>query len=292
MGMVGLGVMGSAILERLVATGRRVRAFDVDPEAVARAVDLGATAAGSPAEAAADGVVILSLPSAAIVEAAAFGADGAATGPDATLVVDMSSIDPGATRRLADRASAAGHAWVDAPLSGGAPGALAGRLTLMMGGEESAVESARAVLADVAARMTHCGPSGAGQTVKLLNQVIVGTAMNSLAEVAALVRAHELDPEIVRDALSGGRADSPLLQEFFVKFAVADPTVTGRIANMIKDLDGALEAARGVGVPLPLTAASAEVHRWLRSRGLDAADSAALVAYYDTDVSDAGYWLS
>jgi len=292
LGMVGLGVMGSAILERLVATGRRVRAFDVDPEAVARAVDLGATAAGSPAEAAADGVVILSLPSAAIVEAAAFGADGAATGPDATLVVDMSSIDPGATRRLADRASAAGHAWVDAPLSGGAPGALAGRLTLMMGGEESAVESARAVLADVAARMTHCGPSGAGQTVKLLNQVIVGTAMNSLAEVAALVRAHELDPEIVRDALSGGRADSPLLQEFFVKFAVADPTVTGRIANMIKDLDGALEAARGVGVPLPLTAASAEVHRWLRSRGLDAADSAALVAYYDTDVSDAGYWLS
>lgn len=292
LGMVGLGVMGSAILERLVATGRRVRAFDVDPEAVARAVDLGATAAGSPAEAAADGVVILSLPSAAIVEAAAFGADGAATGPDATLVVDMSSIDPGATRRLADRASAAGHAWVDAPLSGGAPGALAGRLTLMMGGEESAVESARAVLADVAARMTHCGPSGAGQTVKLLNQVIVGTAMNSLAEVAALVRAHELDPEIVRDALSGGRADSPLLQEFFVKFAVADPTVTGRIANMIKDLDGALEVARGVGVPLPLTAASAEVHRWLRSRGLDAADSAALVAYYDTDVSDAGYWLS
>ncbi len=290
-GVVGLGVMGTAIVTRLVETGHEVRAFDVNPDAVARAVGLGALAASTPLEAAAAGVVILSLPNAPIVEAAAFGADGAATGTP-TLVIDLSSIDPGATAGFARRAEASGHAWVDAPLSGGAPAALAGRLTLMLGGSDADVARARAVLGALASRMTHCGPSGAGQTVKLLNQVVVGTAMTAMAEVAALVRANGLDPEVVREALSGGRADSPLLQEFFVKFATADPAVTGRIGNMIKDLDGATQAGRGVGVPLPLTTAAAEVHRWLRSRGLDAADSAALLAYYDPSVAEVGHWLS
>ena len=291
-GVVGLGVMGSAIVTRLARMGNEVRAYDVNPDAIARAVGFGATAASNPLEAAGAGVVILSLPNAAIVEAAAFGPGGAATGGSPTLVIDMSSIDPGATMGFAERAAASGHAWVDAPLSGGAPGALAGRLTLMLGGTDADVTRARAVLAAVASRMTHCGPSGAGQTVKLLNQVIVGTAMTALAEVAALVRANKLDPEVVRDALGGGRADSPLLQEFFVKFASADPAVTGRIGNMIKDLDGATQAGRSLGVPLPLTSAAAEVHRWLRSRGLDAADSAALLAYYEPDVADPGHWLS
>ena len=291
-GVVGLGVMGSAIVTRLVGTGHEVRAFDVNQDAVARAVGLGARAASNPLEAADAGVVILSLPNAAIVGAATFGPDGAATGGSPTLVIDMSSIDPEATVGFAERAEASGHAGVDAPLSGGAPAALAGRLTLMLGGTDTDVTRARAVLAAVASRMTHCGPSGAGQTVKLLNQVIVGTAMTAMAEVAALVRANRLDPEVVRDALSGGRADSPLLQEFFVKFASADPDVTGRIGNMVKDLDGATQAGRSAGIPLPLTTAAAEVHRWLCSRGLDAADSAALLAYYDPKVADPGHWLS
>ena len=95
---------------------------------------------------------------------------------------------------------------------------------------------------------------------------------------------------MVRQALSGGRADSPLLQEFFVKFASADPTVTGRISNMIKDLDGATGAGRTLGVPLPLTSAAAEVHRWLASRGLANADSAALLAYDDAAVADPAHW--
>lgn len=94
----------------------------------------------------------------------------------------------------------------------------------MLGGTDADVAAASEVLSAVASRITHCGPSGAGQTVKLLNQIIVGTAMTGLAEVSALVRANGLDPEVVRQALSGGRADSPLLQEFFVKFASADPT--------------------------------------------------------------------
>ena len=118
-GLVGLGVMGTAILTRLLETGRQVAAYDVNPDAVARAVEAGATAAATPMDAAAGGVVILSLPNAAIVESAAFGGGGAATGPVDTLVIDMSSIDPNATARLAARAAESGHAWVDAPLSGG-----------------------------------------------------------------------------------------------------------------------------------------------------------------------------
>ena len=291
-GLVGLGVMGTAILTRLLETGHEVRVYDVSAASVKKAVQAGAVAASSPADAASTGRVILSLPSAPIVESVAFGPNGAATNEASTLIIDMSSIDPGATTALAARATKAGHAWVDSPLSGGAPGALAGRLTLMLGGSDADVARAAEVLWHLAKTLTHCGPSGAGQTVKLLNQIIVGVHMNALAEVAGLVRANNLDPETVRSALSGGRADSPLFQEFFVKFASADPTVTGRIANMIKDLDGACQAGRGVNVPLPVTTASAEVHRWLRSRGMDAADSAALVAYYDAEVGDPSYWLS
>ena len=112
-GLVGLGVMGTAILTRLLETGHEVAAFDVNADAVARAVAAGARAAATPAEAAAGGVVILSLPNAAIVELAAFGAEGAATGDAPVLVIDMSSIDPGATRRLARRAADAGTpGWI------------------------------------------------------------------------------------------------------------------------------------------------------------------------------------
>lgn len=290
-GIVGLGVMGTAITTRLLEQGNEVLVFDVSQAAVDRAVGLGATAVATPREAAAAGTVILSLPNALIVEAAAFGTEGVLTGEGPVLVIDMSSIDPTATGRLAERAASDGSAWVDAPLSGGAPGALAGRLTLMVGGADADVARAKEVLSQLATTITHCGPSGAGQTVKLLNQIIVGVHMNAMAEVAAVVRATKLDPETVRSALTGGRADSPLWQEFFVKFASADPTVTGRVGNMIKDLDSATAAARTLGVPLPVTTASAEVHRWLRSRGLDLADSAALLAYYDADVQDASHWL-
>ncbi|WP_406121231.1 NAD(P)-dependent oxidoreductase [Streptomyces canus] len=280
-GVAGLGVMGSAIARRLLACERAVRVYDIRPEAVAELAREGAATAQSPARLSPSGVVILSLNTAGIVEQAVFGPGGIlGEAPDGVLVIDMSSIDPGRTREFADRAAKLGAGWVDAPLSGGAPAVERGELTLMLGGEVEHVERALPVLGSLASRLTHLGPAGAGQLVKAVNQVLVGCGFAALAEAAALVRAAGLPSRQVLTALTGGRADSALLQEFFVKFAEADLSPTGRISNMVKDLDAARDHARSAGVPMPITTAVAELHRWLAAAGHGDADNAALMHYY------------
>lgn len=286
-GVVGLGVMGSALAHRLLDRLGRLAVHDVRPDAAREHEQSGASAHPDPASLAeAVDVVVLSLNTAAVVDAVVRGPRGLLAGRrDADrrplLIVDMSSIDPAATRDLAVAAGRAGAGWVDAPLSGGAPAALAGRLSLMVGGDDADVRRAREVLGHVANRVTHLGPAGSGQVVKLVNQVLVGTAFSAIAEAAALVRAGGLAPDQVVAALTGGRADSPLLQEFFVKFATGDLTPTGRIGNMVKDLDTALEHARKAGIPMPLTTLVCELNRWLVAQGLEDADSAALMGFFD-----------
>lgn len=185
-------------------------------------------------------VVVLSLNTADLVERVVFGTDGVLTedAPD-LLIVDMSSIDPGRTRALAERSSDRGARWVDAPLSVGAPAVADGRLTLMVGRAEADVAGARVVLDDLAARVTHLGPAGSGQLVKLLNQVLVGCGFGAIAEAASVVRSAGLDPAEVVGALTGGRGDSLLLQESVLKCATVDLTPSGRISNMVKDLETA-----------------------------------------------------
>ncbi|MEU9324481.1 NAD(P)-dependent oxidoreductase [Streptomyces canus] len=280
-GVAGLGVMGSAIARRLLDCERAVRVCDIRPEAVAELARAGAATAQSPARLTPSGVVILSLNTARIVEQVVFGPGGIlGEAPDGVLVIDMSSIDPGRTREFAERAAKLGAGWVDAPLSGGAPAVERGELTLMLGGEVEHVERALPVLGSLASRLTHLGPAGSGQLVKAVNQVLVGCGFAALAEAAALVRAAGLPSRQVLTALTGGRADSALLQEFFVKFAEADLSPTGRISNMVKDLDAARDHARSAGVPMPITTAVAELHRWLTAAGHGDADNAALMHYY------------
>lgn len=280
-GVAGLGVMGSAIARRLLRRGRTVTVYDIRPDAVAALVREGAVAAESPAQLAGASTVILSLNTSEIVERVVFGPDGLlSAAPDGVLVIDMSSIDPGSTRDFAERAGQLGAGWVDAPLSGGVPGAERGDLTLMLGGDEKNVERARPILGVLATRLTHLGPAGSGQLVKSVNQVLVGCGFAALAEAAALVRAAGLPSRQVLGALSGGRADSALLQEFFVKFAEVDLSPTGRVSNMVKDLEAARDHARSAGVPLPVTTCVAELHRWLTTAGHGDADNAALMHYY------------
>jgi 2-hydroxy-3-oxopropionate reductase len=273
--------MGSAITRRLLAAGYGVRVYDVRPDAMAEFAAAGADTADTPGALAHAGVVVLSLNTAEVVEQVAFGPDGVlATAPKDMLVIDMSSIDPQNTRDFAARAARLGAGWVDAPLSGGAPGAERGELTLMLGGDEQHLERARKVLDAVASRVTHIGPPGSGQLVKSVNQVLVGCGFAAIAEAAALVRTAGLPPERVLAALTGGRADSALLQEFFVKFAELDLTPTGRVGNMVKDLETARDHARAAGVPLPVTTTVSELHRWLVAAGHGDADNAALLHYY------------
>ena len=291
--LIGAGAMGGAIGTRLVETGHTLRVFDLDEERVNTLAALGAIPADSAADAA-NGVefCVISLNSAEIVERAVFGENGVAVqAKPGTLLIDMSSIAPDATKQLAERAADKGLGWVDSPLSGGAPKALIGELTLMLGGTENNVRKARTLLKDVATNMTHMGPSGAGQTTKLINQVLCGLGFLAVAEATKLAENAGVDAARIPVALKGGRADSALLQEYMPRYAARDYRRTGRIDNMVKDLNGAQDLARATNTPMPLTATCAEIHRLLTALNLGGEDQAALMAYFDgtfgvTPVSD------
>jgi 2-hydroxy-3-oxopropionate reductase len=286
--LIGAGAMGGAIGARLLATGTALTVFDLDAEKVAALVALGATAAPSAAMAAKGAqAVILSLNAAHIVRAAVFGpggvADGAAKG---TLLIDMSSIDPAATKALAADAADKGFRWVDSPLSGGIPKAATGALTLMQGGAPEDVAAAQAVLAQVASNQTRMGGPGAGQTTKLINQVLCGLGFLAVAEATALAEAAGVDAAAIPKALAGGRADSAILQEYMPRMAARDYRRTGRIDNMVKDLNGAADLARLTHTPMPLTALCAEIHRMLTAAGLGGEDQAALMEFFKTAGKD------
>ncbi|MEL7154505.1 MAG: NAD(P)-dependent oxidoreductase, partial [Pseudomonadota bacterium] len=216
-----------------------------------------------------------------IVGLAAFGKDGIADGAKpGTLIIDMSSIEPDATRRFAKMAAERGLAWVDSPLSGGAPKALIGELTLMAGGEAKDVKRAHTALKHVASNYTHMGPSGAGQTTKLINQVLCGLGFLAVAEATQLALDAGVDAKMIPQALKGGRADSALLQEYLPRFATKDYRRTGRIDNMVKDLNAVNDLARQTGTSMPMTALCAEIHRMLTAAGLGGEDQATVMEFF------------
>ena len=280
--LIGAGAMGGAIGARLAETGNHLTVFDPDPAKRQALVDKGAFSASTAAEAAgASDYVILSLNAPAIVRRAVFGEAGVVAGAKpGTLIIDMSSIDPEATKELAAEAEAKGLRWIDSPLSGGAPKALTGELTLMAGGAAKDVEDAHNVLRHVSSNYTHMGPVGAGQTTKLINQVLCGLGFLAVAEATQLALDAGVDAAKIPQALKGGRADSAILQEYMPRFVAKDYRRTGRIDNMVKDLNGAQDLARRTNTAMPLTAACAEIHRMLTAAGLGGEDQAALMEYF------------
>lgn len=281
--VIGIGVMGSAIAGRLLDTGATLSLYDPSPDKCATLRERGARVAGSAAEAAERAAfAITSLNSADVVERAVFGPGGVAEAGGDALLVDMSSIDAARTAAMSARlAAATGMGWVDAPLSGGAPAAAKGMLTLMIGGSEADVARAEPLLARLSARRTHLGPSGAGQTVKLVNQLLCAAGFLAVAEAVRFAEAHGLDAQLIPAALEGGRADSRILQEFMAKMARRDFTPTGRIDNMLKDLETAQASALAKRVALPVSSLVADLHRMLVAGGLGAADSAEYVRLFD-----------
>lgn len=281
--LIGCGVMGAAIGGRLAETGAALTVFDLDDAKMQALVAQGAMAAGSAADAArAADYVILSLNSPAIVRAAVFGADGVAAGAKpGDLIIDMSSIDPPSTKALAADAAEGGLRWLDCPLSGGAPKAAVGALTVMAGGAAEDFEASKTVMNRLCANFTHMGPTGAGQTTKLINQVLCALHFSAVAEATQLALDAGVDAAKIPEAIRGGRADSAILQEFMAKFAAKDYSPTGNIDNMVKDLNGVQDLARETKTAMPLTAACAEIHRLLSSAGMGASDNAVLMKFFE-----------
>ncbi len=211
------------------------------------------------------------------VEAVLFGADGVAEGlAPGGLVIDCSTIAPGATRGFAERLAAQGVAMVDAPVSGGSEGAQQGTLTIMVGGEEADVERARPVLAAMGTAITHMGPVGAGQSTKAVNQVILAGNYLGVAEGMVLAIKSGLDPEKVVAALSGGAARSWVLENRSGRMIADDYPLGFRIALHLKDLTIALEQARAVGAALPVAALASQIEAGLVAKGHGDDDNSAL----------------
>jgi 3-hydroxyisobutyrate dehydrogenase len=277
LGFIGLGLMGLPMALRLREAGHALCVWNRSVAKADAARRAGASIAASPAEVARSAeIVFLCLTDSAAVEQVVFGSDGLAAAPgDGRIVVDFSSIAPAATRDIAARLEAAnGMRWIDAPVSGGTKGAAEGTLAVMAGGAQADFERVRPCVLAMAQRFTLMGPLGAGQTTKLCNQVIVGSAMCVLAEATRLAVNAGIDPLLLPQALAGGFADSKPLQLFVPRMAQAihEPPL-GHTHTMLKDLDTVVELARETGTPVPMAALAAQTFRLLaatRGEGCDA----------------------
>jgi 3-hydroxyisobutyrate dehydrogenase len=275
LGYIGLGLMGMPMTRRLLAAGHAVTVWNRSPGKSATLVEAGATSGNCPSDIAANAdIIFICVTDAAAVEDVVFGTDGIAVTPgDGKIVVDFSSIHPGAARAIAKRLKEAnGMAWIDAPVSGGTRGAEEGTLTVMAGGEATDIERVRPFVLAMARRLTRMGPTGAGQTTKLCNQVIVGCAMAVLAEATRLAANAGIDAARLPEALAGGFADSIPLQLFVPRMVQGfhSPPM-GHIATMLKDLDTVVDLAHDTSTPVPMASLAAQLFRLAKvSRGADA----------------------
>ncbi|MEX1021681.1 MAG: NAD(P)-binding domain-containing protein [Dehalococcoidia bacterium] len=266
-GFIGLGIMGTPMAKNLLAAGFPLVAYNRTASRVDALVEVGAERADSPADVAARSTVIVTCVTASQdVEDVILGTEGVPGVIEGvrsgSVVVDMSTIAPAVTRMLAERLALQDVALVDAPVSGGEQGAIGGTLSIMCGGEAADLDRVRPVLEAMGKRITHCGPVGAGQTVKLCNQIAV--VLNNLAMAEALVFCQRsgVDPATMLEAIAGGAAGSWQISNLGPKIVARDFAPGFKVSLQQKDLRLALEAADELDLPL---AGTALAHQLLRA---------------------------
>jgi 3-hydroxyisobutyrate dehydrogenase len=268
-GFLGLGTMGAAMAGHLVRSGRPVTVWNRTPGRAAGLVAEGATEAANPARlAAASDVILLCVSDTPDVEAILFGPDSVAEGAQpGSLVIDCSTIAPGATRAMAVRLATHGVELADAPVSGGSEGAQKATLSIFVGAEPAVFERARPILEVIGGTITHVGPVGSGQAVKAVNQVILAGAYLGVAEGIVLALKSGLDVEQVVAALSGGAAQSWVLANRSGRMLANEYPLGFKIELHLKDLGIALGLAAESGMELPVTELCAEIERALVEGG-------------------------
>ena len=283
-GYVGAGLMGLPMTKRLCALGYAVRAFDIAPQQLELARQVGASLARSAADAVqgAD-LVLLNLPTPAAVEAAVFGADGVASAMQPPqLLIDFSTIKVEQGQANAQRLRAqTSCAWIDAPVSGGPPASGSGTLTVMAGGDASDIERIRPLMGDVSARFTHMGPVGAGLAAKMLNQLIVGCIHAVMAEAASMAEAAGIDAARLPECLAGGHADGTLLQRLYPRMVAREFAPQGYARQLRKDLEMVNDYAAALGTPVPMMGQALALYRRLIEAGHSELDTSAVFKLYE-----------
>ena len=282
--------MGRPMSRNLMHAGARLVIHNRSREVVARLAGEGMQAAASPAEVAHRApVVILMLSDTPAVEQVCQGADGLINAVRrGSLVIDMGTTAVAATRLIADQFAARGAAFVDAPVSGGDLGAREATLSIMVGGEANAVERAMPLLQVLGRNITRVGSVGAGQVAKTANQIIVGLNIGAVAEALSLARAAGVDPARVRAALSGGFADSRILQVHGQRMIDGDFRPGGKVVTQRKDLRQALELAAAIGLELPATRLNLSLYERLVASGGGELDHSALIKVIAEDDESSG----
>lgn len=278
-GFIGLGNMGVPMAGRLMEGGYALVVNDIRQDAARPLLARGATWAASPAEvAAAARTVITILPTSREVRDVLLGAKGLleALRPG-SLVIEMTSADPSATRDLEREVAARGSALIDAPVSGGVRGAVEGSLAIMVGGDPTLLERARPVLARMGKNIFHAGPVGAGHAIKLVNNMCSGGILALTIEAVAVAARSGVDPTRAVEILQASSGRSNASDNKFPRFILNGAFDAGfAIRLMMKDLDGYGRLAQEAGVPSPVARAAAEVYRLAMARGMAEQDHTAI----------------
>jgi 3-hydroxyisobutyrate dehydrogenase len=277
---IGLGNMGRPMAENILKAGHDLTVWNRTRAHMQPLLGGGARAAGSAREAAREADIVgLCVSTPDVVRSVVLGEDGVLRAARrGTLIVDFSTIDPATSRAMAAECQQSGVAYLDAPVSGGVSGAAAGTLTIVVGGDATAVERAQPLLQAVGKKVVHVGSSGAGSTIKLINQLLVGVNLAAVCEAFVLGQRAGVDPQTLYEVLAASAGDSAALRRAIPDFVLKRQFEPGFAVQLLcKDLDLALGVGRETHTALPIAAIARQLYEEARALGLAEKDIAAAI---------------
>ena len=281
-GLIGLGIMGKPMAKNILKAGYDLTVSDLNRANVEEVVACGAKTAGNREIGEGCDVVLTMLPNSPHVKSVMLGEDGVAASmkPGATFI-DMSSINPVASKEIYAVLQEKGIEMLDAPVSGGEPKAIDGSLSFMVGGKQEVFDRFKPLLETMGASVVRCGDVGAGNTTKLANQIIVAVNIAAVSEALTFAKKAGTDPELVYQAIRGGLAGSTVLDAKAPMMFRGDFKPGFRIELHIKDLGNAINAAHAVSSPVLMTGQLMEIMQALKADGLEKKDHSCIVKYYE-----------
>ncbi len=282
-GFVGLGIMGKPMARNLMAAGYELTVYDIVGEPVEELATEGASAASSPREATVNNArTITMLPDSADSERAILGPDGVLEGAaPGSVIIDMSSIAPSMSQKIGVACADKGVEFLDAPVSGGEPGAIAGTLAIMVGGQQSVFDDCEPLLQVMGGNVVLTGDIGAGNITKLANQIIVAANIEALSEALVLTQKAGVDPERVFNAIRGGLAGSAVMEAKAPMMLDRNFRAGFRVRLHQKDLRNVLQTAGELNVPLPVTALVQQMLGSLINDGDQESDHSAILHFIE-----------
>jgi 2-hydroxy-3-oxopropionate reductase len=281
-GFIGIGIMGRPMAKNLIKAGYKLVVYDKFSK-LDEFTALGAEIAKSNKEAASKSdIIITMLPNSPHVKEAVLGKDGVIEGiKKDSILVDMSSIAPGASQEICAVLKEKGVLMLDAPVSGGEPKAIDGTLAIMVGGDKTAFEKVKDILSKMGSSVIHVGEIGSGNVTKLANQIIVALNIAAVSEAFVLATKAGVNPEAVFNAIKGGLAGSTVMNAKVPMILDGNFKPGFRVELHIKDLQNALDTAHALNVPIQLTACVMEILQALKVEGMGANDHSAIARYYE-----------